>query len=326
MRPSLLALRLAVLLSLSLCPLRAEGKFEVLGPVETLDNGVVTLQVTPKTGRIVSYHRKGEGNWLAISDTPPKPNWHWNPWGGDRLIPAPQFLSPQIYGTTGADDIIDGEPWTVVSKSPIRIEMQSGVSPQLGLRVTRRIELLPGSTEAVHTFRFERVRESPFPVHAWTITTVRAGDYVVMESLPMLHPGWKAFRTWPDLSPVAVTAGVALLGKSRFLKVPWPGELLKLGTFGHWIALASGPSAFRQAIDYDAALPYLDATNLQTFLDPKAPTYELETQSPSWFLRTGEAREWKVRWTLLDFPADAKDEAAKAAFLNATADGFVPSK
>ncbi|MDF3058959.1 MAG: hypothetical protein K0R17_3174 [Rariglobus sp.] len=298
-------------------PLGAALPFMHLGPVETLDNGVVTLEVALKVGRIVAYHRKDEPNWLRVEDRAPPAGWNWNPWGGDRVWPTAQGLCPQIYGNNGFDPVIDGQPWEMIAKTETTLEMRSGVSRQLGLRITRRIELLPHSSTVEHTFLLERVAPSVFPVHAWTVTGLRAGDYVLMESDPRVpHPDWKPFKRWRGLSKEDAPPSAVLLPGTRNLHVSWPkSATIKLGTFGRWIALVSGDSALRQTIVYDPALLYLEESNLQAFLAPETSIYEIEVLSPTWTLREGEQQRWRVRWQLIDFPADVKTPGQRAAFL-----------
>lgn len=300
-------------------PLRATGPFEQLGPVETLDNGEVTLDVALKVGRIVAYHRKNEPNWLHVEDRVPPAGWNWNPWGGDRVWPTAQALCTQIYGNGGFDPVIDGQPWELISKTKTTLEMRSGISPQLGLRITRRIELMPASSAVEHTFLVERVAPSIFPVHVWTVTGLKAGDYVLMESDPRVqHPGWKPFKMWPGLPKDGAPAKAALLPGTRNLQVAWPQtSTIKVGAFGRWIALVSGGSALRQTVSYDPKLLYLEESNLQTFLAPETSIYEIETLSPTWTLRTGEKETWTVRWQLVDFPADVTTAEQRAAFLSA---------
>ncbi len=308
-------LALAVLLLVQLGPAVGGDKYQVLGPTETLDNGLVTVEVALQIGRVTSYARKGEPNWLSINDSLPTPGWHWNPWGGDRIWPTSQSLFAQIYHNNGCDPVIDGAPWTLVTKTRTRLEMKSGISPELGLQITRRIDLVPNSTEVIHAFRLERVKASPFPVHLWNITAVRAGDYLLLESDPAIeHPANKPFKWWPDASPAEPKA--ALLKPTRILDVPWPTTKVKLGTYGRWIALVSGGAAFIESISYDSRLPYLDGSSLQTYIETERHIYEMETLSPTWFLKEGESQEWKVRWKLIDFPDGAKSKEARAGHLN----------
>lgn len=306
-------------LALWLC-LLAKADFVHLGPVETIDNGAVILSVAPRVGRVVAYHRSGEPDWLDVRDQPPLPQWHWNPWGGDRMWPTSQPLNPQIYGNKGFDPVIDGQPWEVLAKTATRIELRSGVSPELGLRVTRRIELVGKTTEVLHTFRLERVAENPFPVHVWAVTGVRKGDYMLMESDPRTpHEDGKPCRTWTG-ADFTVAPRAELLPGTRILRVLSPPEnaSMKAGTYGRWIAQIAGDSAFWQTTAYLHGHFYQDACNLQAFVSTKLKIHEIETLSPAWFLKKGETREWTVRWGLLDFPAAAKSPGERAAVLSAT--------
>jgi len=316
-----------VCLFIALCG-RVHAEFSQLGPVTTLDNGTVTLDVAMRVGRIVSFHRHGEPDWLVIHDEVPHPGWNWNPWGGDRMWPTSQALNYQIYRNNGFDPIIDGKPWELIAKTATSLEMRSGISPQLGLQVTHRIELVGKNAEVLHTYRVERLSESNFPVHVWTVTGVRAGDFMLMESdARVKHDGYKPYKTWLGQDYTAKPTA-SLLPDTRILQVQRPAnkESLKLGTYGRWIALVDGNSAFLQSTDYLPDQLYLDACNLESFMSKELATYELETLSPSWFLAKGETREWKVRWRLLDFPPDAKTAPAMAAFLKAQVETPAPAK
>ncbi|HSI84093.1 MAG: hypothetical protein ACAI35_16065 [Candidatus Methylacidiphilales bacterium] len=286
------------------------------GPLITLDNGKVTLQVSPKTGRIVSYQRTGEQNWLAVTDKPPIPGFPWNPWGGDRVWPTVQSLNQQIYKSEGCDPVIDGQPWDLLSQTPASLEMRSQISPQLGLHITRRIKLVPDSTKVIHTFHLERIADSPFPVHVWTVTGIRPGNHIWIESDPAIpHPDKKPFKWWRDSAPSTEIPRASLMETTRVLQVPLPAKSLKTGTYGRWIAAVNNTSAFLQTTAYHADALYLDASNLQTYLSPQYAIYEIETLSPTWFLRKGECIEWKVQWQLLDFPSPAGTDKDKAEFL-----------
>ena len=310
---------LFTLMLLLVRPLPAAGPFKVLGPVETIDNGVVTLDVTPKTGRIVGYQRKGEANWLANEDREPNPGWNWNPWGGDRVWPVAQFLNHQIYGNNGFDPVIDGQPWEVVKKEAGALTLRSGVSPQLGVRITRQIELVAGSAAVVHTFTIERVADSVFPVHIWTVTGVRSSDYMLVESdRRTRHAGWKPFKWWLDVSVEAPKA--TLYKELDTLHVPRPAEALKVGTYGRWIAAVSGSSAFVQTIAYEPPALYLEASNLQVFMNLAQNLHEIETLSPTWQLAKGESRTWQVRWDLVDAPSPKESPATVAQRAAALAD------
>lgn len=293
-----------------LTPLVAAPAYQHLGPVETLDNGVVEVGVAPQVGRVVSYRKKNGPEWLEVVDEAPPKGWYWNPWGGDRVWPTAQALCPQIYGNTGFDPAIDGRPWEVVSRSAGQMELRSELSPELGIQITRRIELVPGTTEVRHHFRIEQKEAGKFPVHVWTVTGIQHPEFVLMESDPRVrHFGFKPFKWWHEhsLEPPAAS----LLEGTRILGLPLEAKL-KIGTFGRWIAALNGQSAFVQRQNYDAAALYLESSSLQAYRDPATNISELEALSPTWFLKKGETKDWTITWQLLDFPEDLKDPKAKA--------------
>lgn len=299
-------------------PAAAREPFQHLGAVEAIDNGVIRLEVAPQVGRIVSLQRPGGKEWIAVTDAPAPPGWHWNPWGGDRIWPTAQFLNYQIYGNNGEDPVIDGKPWKVVSRTKTSIELESGLSPELGLVVTRKVELPPGRAEVIQTFRLERRQPSAFPVQAWVITVIPKADAILMDSDEKgVHPNRKPFTWWKEQS--AGLPSAALLDTSRILKVDLAAAL-KVGTYGRWIAGVAGNEALLQTIAYFPEEVYLEASNLQTFWDPKTGICELETLSPSWNLKEGESKSWKVRWQLVELPEHAASIEQKAGVLQKAAE------
>ncbi|AHF90462.1 hypothetical protein OPIT5_09885 [Opitutaceae bacterium TAV5] len=303
------------------------------GPVLTLDNGCITLEVAPDAGRVTRFARHGEPDRIAFDDRAVPSGTDWKPWGGDRIWPMFLQLSPQIYGAHNFDPAFDDQPWAVMEHnpaatlaSPARLTLRSRDSRHLALRIIRTITLEAGRAEVLHTVRFECLADSPYPVHVWAVTAVRAGDYVLMEHDRRVRPAaeGESFKWWPALSPVR-PAAFPLPGAAapRALHVPWPAAAsaaapLKVGTWGRWIALVSGGSAFVQTVRYDPAALYLDESNLQTWLEPGRAIYEIETLGPTWFLRAGESREWTVRWRLVDFPPSLHTPAERAGWLAET--------
>ncbi|MDQ8208879.1 hypothetical protein QEH52_15230 [Coraliomargarita sp. SDUM461003] len=290
--------------------------YKHLGPVETIDNGVVTLGVALDVGRIVSFKQHDADDWIVVFDQASIPSWHWHPWGGDRMWPTAQGLNLQIYNNDGFDPVIDGAPWELISKTASSLVMRSGISPQLGLQVTHKIELLAESSEVLHSYRVERLAESVYPVHVWAVTGVRGGDYILMESVApaKTHKYRKPYRRWPAEYPAAPV--VKSLEDSQVLKFEWArDEQQKIGSYGHWIAMVDAEQAFCQYIQFQPNELYLERSNLQAYVNTERSTYEVETLSPTWPLRIGESREWCVRWQLVDLPAQAQSAEAVAQFL-----------
>ena len=294
--------------------------YEHLGPVEVLENGVVRMEVALEIGRIVSFQPMEGEEWIVVYDQETIPSWNWHPWGGDRIWPTAQYLNQQIYGNNGFDPVIDGSPWELVSKTATGLVMRSGISPELGLQVTHRIELVAGGAEVLHTYEVERVAESSYPVHVWAITGVSEGDYILMESDPTkTHLRRKPYRRWESIFPNPPTA--SLVADSSILQFTWEtDEEQKIGTYGNWIAMVRGRQAFCQQIDFQPRELYLDLSNLQAYMHRERATFEIETLSPTWALRKGEKREWTVRWALVDLPVEVQGVESVAAYLDGILD------
>lgn len=311
MMKALISVFLAAFLSLQAW---AAAPFVYLGPVTTIDNGIVSVDVAVQVGRITGFRRKGEENWIKVDDSEPHPGWNWNPWGGDRVWPTAQGLNPQIYKNYGFDPVIDGAPWELISRTATSLEIRSGVSKELGLRITRRIQILDNSAVVEHSFLVERLAPSIYPVHVWAVTGVREADYLLMESDPRVkHAGWKAFKWWTSMTKDAPTA--ALVGKTRVVHMAKQTVSSKIGTYGRWVASVGGTSAFLQTVNYEVDGLYLEESSLQAFWSGQEGFCEIETLSPSWFLQKGERRSWVVRWELVKFPDTVSTVGDRVAFL-----------
>ncbi|PTY05998.1 hypothetical protein DB346_01115 [Verrucomicrobia bacterium LW23] len=307
-------------------PQAAPLDYKHLGPVQVLDNGVVTLGVAARVGRVVTYQRKtaagpSEPNWLGITDEAPIPSWHWNPWGGDRIWPTTQLLNPQIYGNTGWDPVIDGAAWEIVTSTPTALEIRSGLSAHLGIRITRRFELRKNSPQVWQTIVVEKLKPSVWPVHVWTVTTVRkdvpgqpdSARYFLLDNVPGIpHPNYLPYRLWPD---VVGKPKVEYNKPLRTLHVAMPEKYIKAGTFGTWIAYVEENSAFIQTVAHDRAAVYLEASNLQAYAKRETQIYEIEALSPTWHMAEGERKVWNVTWNLIDFPAAENTIEARSKYL-----------
>lgn len=275
-----------------------EKEYQFLGPVEIIKNGVVELAVAAHVGRVVSFRRTPGSEWLAVNDARPNPEWHWNPWGGDRVWPTPQALCPQIYGNTGFDPVIDGQPWEILEKGANFLMMRSRESQALGVRVWRRIELPEGEPVAVHDFRLEATGPRRFPTHVWTVSQVLDPDALFVETdrhIP--HFGLKPFpfKWWPEYSAGPPQTQTRHQGRALEIRAD---QNLKLGTYGRWIAAVRGQEAFLQTISYNPTELYLEASNLQVYADTARSIYEIETLSPTWSPNSDTMFFWKVRWDL----------------------------
>lgn len=281
-----------------------------LGPILTLDNGVVTVDIATTLGRITGFHRPGEDDWIQIFDEPAYPEIDYKPWGGDRVWPLLVQYAPQVYGVPNFDHAIETGPWTLTDSGPRFVELRSPDSASLGLRIIRRVELSPGQAEVINQIRIERFADNPFPVQAWVVTTIPRGDAAYLErDATVRQNDGTAFKRWPHAFTEEPRA--TLLADGRALRVEFSRDKIKAGAYGRWIAVTRGRSAFLQTIAYHRRAFYPDESSLQFYSEIARGYHELETLSPSLHLRAGEYRDWTVRWTLTDFPshADADDEA-----------------
>lgn len=297
-----------------------------LGQEYIITNGIVTVRVAPHIGRISGYYRNGEANWLAMAKAPISARDPWPSYPGEKIWPAAQFLWMQIHGTDGPDPVFDKSPWQVVEKKDLSLTLVSEVSPHLGIRMSRTIVLTPGSTRVENHFTVERLSRSAHPVCVWTVSSCVMGDYILMQNdLRVGHARSIPYHTFtqpefprPNVEMLEYPLeNVELLENRHYLQFKWPESGgAKAGTYGVWIALVRGNTAFRQEIQYDPEACFLECSNLQAWAAAKAGFCEIETSSPHWWLRVGEKAVWSVRWDLVDFPAYAIDPVRQGHFLN----------
>lgn len=284
-----------------------------LGPILTLDNGVVAVDIATTLGRITGFQRPGEDNWIQIFDEAASPKTDYKPWGGDRVWPLLIQFAPQAYGAPNFDLAIETGPWAVTASGANFIELRSPDSAPLGLRIIRRVELPPGRAEVINRIRLERFADNPFPVQVWAVTSIPRVDTVYAErDATVRQNDDTGFKRWPAAFTEEPRA--TKLAQGRVLRLEFAREKTKAGTYGRWIAAVRADSAFLQTVAYDPSAFYPDESNLQLYSEVARDYHELETLSPSWHLRAGEHRDWTVRWTLVDFPA-ADDDETRAALL-----------
>lgn len=283
----------------------------------TIGNGRVKLGVSPGVGRIVHFGPADGPNliWLAspsVYDEPvtDRPGQAYYNLGGDKLWPLPQPLWKRAFGVGGwpPDGVIDGQPWTLVESTDRRIVIESRVSPALGVRARRTIELAENEPRVTITNSLTRVEASPFPVHLWTVTQTVSPRVVLLDvsaDRPASTPTWL-----PMISPHEATRRVSVLGDGRAVAVDLSDDgSVKVGTFGRWIAGVYDDLIFLQTTPYDPTGAYPDASSLQTYSD--ANYTELELLSELAHLQPGESLSNRVTWQLVGRPETASLEQVR---------------
>ena len=222
--------------------------------------------------------------------------------------------------------------------------MRSPISPELGIQVTRRVELTeeaegeipdasaeePASAsaweggEVTITNTLTAVRPGLFPVMAWTVTQVR-------------HPAVAMLGVSPEVAKYAENGGTGVPGFRALSDPPLPGSIDmgeqgdwfawrldpsssragKIGTLGGWVAAVYDDLIFLQHAPFVFGGAYPDATSAQLYADGNY--LELELLSPARHLKQGEELTNTVTWKLV--PRDERDLTAVAAWAGEVAGG-----
>lgn len=272
-----------------------------LGPVTVLGDGGFSIAVAERWGRVVSFRTDGH-EWLFFSDDPAGRE-GWRIFGGDKIWPAPQPLFPAIRDPVVPDPEITGPFWKRRGRGDgASLRIRSAVSESLGVRVERTIRVDPEARQVILDQRIEQRRHSPFPVHAWAVTQIESVDRLAFDSQEaMRHPGEIGYRNWfrEGFAREDVTWFV---DRGRLVIEPVSEDSFKVGNFGDWIAAESEAGWLVQEIRFDPEAIYLDRSCLQLYGAGGRRYQEMETLSPTWFLRKGESRQWRITWHWLPEP------------------------
>ena len=177
---------------------------------------------------------------------------------------------------------------------------QSPVHPELGVRITRSLDLADDAPRVTFRNVLEQVRPTVFPVNLWTVTQVRRPAAVTLDASAARHPAEPSVWLGGKESAVSVTADRA---EGPDAAVTWDlqnAERGKIGTFGRSLFATFDALRFTQRTAFDPRGMYPDASNLQVYAGEDY--VELETLSPARHLQPGKSLEAEVVWELEPAP------------------------
>lgn len=294
-------------LTLCGCHTSSTGPLLIFTDTVTLSNGTVRIGVAPSVGRIVDFGRVGSANrlWInrqeAIDRAMASDTSQWLNYGGDRIWPTQELVLALANGVSFSSSAYDGSPWTLVEQSEQRLVMRSADYPNLGIRIERGIELKDDGTVVI-TNRIERYQDNPVPCMVWSITQLPQPEFCLLGLWPTQPFPERPLTCWsPD-----VKARVIARGKAA--RLDWaPGQKIKAGAFGSWVAGVYSDVILLQVMDDDAKACYPDCATVEVY---RCPDYvELETLGGSRHLKAGERMENTVRWLLVARPPGRTDDA-----------------
>ena len=278
------------------------------------------LGVSAQTGRITHFGPTADRNLLWVNTdaavrkalAAEKPG--WVNYGGDKVWPALQALWARIYIYKGGfppDPVIDGQPWTIEARGDRTFVMTSPVSPHLGVRVHRHVELASDGRRAVITSTVERTQRNVYPVQVWTVTQVPQTAYTLLgvtDAKPQGDAGHDLHTVFGGARDDKASEHVKPLADDRAIR--W--DLLhkgggKVGTFGTWCAAVYDDWIIVVQTHYDRTGSFPDASNIQAY--SHGEYIELETLGPQVHLQPGEKVTQRMVWTLLKRSDYTDDEA-----------------
>jgi len=292
----------------------AEATFE---DTFVLKNKALTLTVAPGVGRIVGLTPAGGRDlmWRTTAEQAAAgaAEGKWVNLGGDKVWPALQAMWGRYLPHGGGwppDPAIDGSRWDVLEHDAQRIVIRSPLAPELGIRITRVIELDEARPRVVIHNSLERVRRSIFPVHIWSVSQLDQPRYALLgvaQRWPQGPQGRELYTLWGRGRKNKVSAHITPLADGRAVRWDFGHEGGgKVGTLGTWCAAVYDDWAVVHHTAFDPAGSYPDASNIQVYTHGQY--VELETLSPQSHPQPGEAIENTVVWTLI--PAKGRDDAA----------------
>jgi hypothetical protein len=145
-----------------------------------LSNGLVEAVVVPAIGRVMQLRFAGERDgpfWenpmLATQNTAPDAN-GWANFGGDKAWPSPQTDWNRIAGRGWPPPAaFDGQPMEAAIEGSTVVTLVSSIDTGFGIRIRRRIELLPDRPVMTVTTAYEKIAGPPLEVGVWVITQLK---------------------------------------------------------------------------------------------------------------------------------------------------------
>jgi hypothetical protein len=320
---NLLSFLAVFILPLLLC---AETKLTETGDVYgwkgvTLDNGNVSVKVTPENGRIIYYGNKESGNILWVNpktagktfDEAKEPVLGWANFGGDKFWPVPQADISQMGGRYHwpHDKAFEGGPVKLDFKNG-RLYMTTEQSAPLGAYGIRSVEVPDGGTAAVIKQKLVRADGRKALFFIKTVTQIRDPDYVIV---PLAGDSW--FRYSPGAKIKAVK-GVSPLTRPlkmwrKFIDIhdcyaivrradEYKGPCMFFSdNRAGWFCAVYEKYVYFQFFKFYPDEYYNEGNSIQVMISPGG-YFEMEIMSPADMLKRGERIDSTVVWMLAKRP------------------------
>lgn len=275
----------------------------------TISNESVILKCNLKIGRIIWYSHIGSKNlmWINPDISEDIKKQRWVNHGGDKVWIAPGSSWPiNETGKKIPDPSTDGKPWILLSKTNLKIVMQSSVSQKFGVELTRTIELKNDSSEVVISHTLNKKNESIHPTHIWTVSQLIEPEYGLIGIADgQTEPYFKSLtrRPLPKECVIVDPSNKA----ARFDN--YPPKDPKVGSLGKWVAAIYPQYIFLQSGPLYINSQYADNANCELYFSNHFKYMELELLSPLTKMKKGQSINFEVHWKLI--PKNSNTTQAK---------------
>ena len=182
-----------------------------------VSNGKVEAIIVPAVGRVMQFRFAGEEDgpfWenadlagLAPDEDNEEQSREWRNYGGDRVWPSPQtdwraimstnWPPPAAFDGLPVEAQIDG--WVVTLVYPN--------DPYFGVKVTRRIELVPGAPAMEILTHYEKIDRNTMDMGIWVLTQLKE-PLALHARLPILSNFPQGFQPMSGRLPPSQVFGI----------------------------------------------------------------------------------------------------------------------
>ena len=273
-----------------------------------LDNGHVEMAVVPQIARVMSFGPAGGPNLLwtdpALYGRPADLTVrHWQNFGGAKV-----WVAPQSAWTWPPDKLIDRGPCVARVTPEQDLELIGALSGRHGVRVDRRIRLLPDRPVAEIVYTLRNGSKQHVCWGLWSVLQLRAGGCAVLPA-----PDGSRYWLGDDAEPAD-----RLRPQDGLLVIPFEARLPKV-----FLVCPEGWAAYRteqwvlvlsfEADPHAAYPPQHGSVEFYTGED----YVELEHVGPRVDLAPGQTADMRERWHVYRLPTGTESPAAVARFVDA---------
>jgi len=308
-----------------------------------LDNGLISLQVVPEVGGRIMQFKLGGHEYLWVNprlagQLPPPSglgsDGSWLNFGGEKIWPAPQGWSNDAEWPGPPGAVLDGQPHSLeeLPGKERALRLTSGNDPLTGIRFSRVVRLVPGTTRVSFEATMTNIDTKPRRWGIWSVAQIDAGNP---------DGGYnKLLSAWCPLNPKShFDRGYNVIFGAKdnpsFQRGVLSGQMCaryqyKVGKIGldsnaGWAATVNGQNGdvFVQQFAFDPGTPYPDGSSVEFWMngtgefhaygkditmpdDSAENPYVMESEivGPFAALEPGESSTWRYGWAATNIGGD----------------------